>query len=100
MPISFAVFPSRWWSVRVTQTYVRQTGLLRVNTVRPTFPVDERFWITDLGVDFWLPRRMGQLTLAVSNLFNEQLLTYQDTEPANPRFSRGRFAYARLKLQF
>jgi hypothetical protein len=100
VPISFAVFPSERWSLRLTQTYVRQTGILQLNAFPRRYAADERFWITDLGVDVWLPGRRGQLTFAVSNLFNQHLATYQDTDPANPRFSRERFAYARVKLQF
>ena len=101
VPVSLAVFPSSSLSLRLTGTYVRQMGLLHANIASgATIPLDEQFWVTDVGIDYRLPRRAGQLTFAVSNLFNKNLLTFEDTDPANPRFTRGRLAYVRLKLQF
>lgn len=103
VPVTLATYPATYLSLRIRATYVRQTGQLQAGPASfgfQSFDVDNRFWVSDLGVDYRLPGRAGQITVAVSNLFGQNLLDFQDTDPANPRFARGRFAYARLTLLF
>jgi hypothetical protein len=100
IPIGLTGFPGDYLSIRIATTYINQTGTLESSFLPGQVQVGGDFWVTDIGMVYRFPGRQGQLTLGVSNLFNEKLVGYQDADPANPRFTHGRFMFARLMLQF
>jgi Tfp pilus assembly protein PilF len=100
VPLALTAFPMTYLSLRVGTTYIRQDGTLHELAVPDAFPAGGTYWVTDIGATYKLPGRRGKLMLGVNNLFNNKLLGYQDADPANPRYTRGQFAYARVVLQF
>jgi hypothetical protein len=64
------------------------------------FPIGTSSWVTDFGFSYRLPERLGRVSVAAGNLFNNGLAGYQDSDPANPRFSRGRLVFTKITLEF
>ena len=100
VPIALTVFPADYLSLRLATTYIDQSGTLRPRFSSNQFAVGGTFWVTDVGLAYRFPGRLGQLTVGVANLFDEKLLGYQDTDQSNPLFTRGRFAFAKVSIQF
>lgn len=99
-PISTALFVGETLSARLTATYVRQSGQLQAFQGTDIFQVGSNFWNSDLELSYLFPRRRGQLSIGGRNLFNQQLGSFQDSDPATPRLARGQLLYAKLFLQF
>ncbi|MCF6336609.1 MAG: TonB-dependent receptor [Gammaproteobacteria bacterium] len=64
--------------------------------------VGEQFWVTDLSVGYRLPQRLGNVSLLVKNLFDENF-SYQDdnfrtNEPRGSLFQPERTVFVRLSL--
>jgi hypothetical protein len=62
-------------------------------------PKREIAWVTDLFVDYRLPRRLGVLSVGAKNLFNRSIDVF-DADPAFPVVPAQRFLYARVRLSF
>jgi len=100
VPIGITLFPVEYWSIRLAATYITQSGSLQSSFDPERTSIGGSYWIADLGVAIRLPGRKGQVTFGISNLFDEKLVGYQDTDTLNPLFTRSRFAFARVTLQF
>ena len=83
-------------------TYVHQNVGLPPTS---TFPRDSDDFVTvDAGIGYRFPRRLGFVSLQVSNLFDQHFL-FQDpninsAEPSNPLFAQSRTIVGRIFLSF
>lgn len=98
VPLSF-VFPSNTgWSLAITPTYVKQTGVFFPSPLGTSpAPGSSEFVITDLSVAYKLPRRHGQVAFQIRNAFNSSFL-FQETEGNFVTFARDRAFYGVLSL--
>jgi hypothetical protein len=87
-------------SIRIATTYVRQTGDLQPPFLPDRFSVGGKYWVTDLGFVYRIPGRRGELTFGVSNLFDNRLVGYQDSDATVPLFTRGQFVFGKVTFQF
>ncbi|HSV21088.1 MAG TPA: FecR domain-containing protein [Casimicrobiaceae bacterium] len=104
LPVAARFHLSEALSAGVTATYVRQRGTFSIGTISadfaaPVFDKDDRAWLTDIFVDFRLPRRMGYVSVGARNLFN-QFIDVFETDPFNPQIPTRRFVYGKLRLVF
>jgi hypothetical protein len=99
VPIGVNLFFGRSFYVRAVSTFVDQTGLLQRTFGTTQFPLADRFWVTDLGVNWLLPFRHGRVGIAVKNLFDRRS-QYQEIDPSFPQLSPRRFVYGVVSLQF
>jgi hypothetical protein len=104
VPLSARFYVSEAISTGVTTTYVRQRGTFSIGTISADFAAgqfdkDDRAWLTDVFVDFRLPRRMGYVSVGARNLF-DQFIDVFETDPFNPQIPTRRFVYAKLRLVF
>ncbi len=92
-PLGIRYFSPRGFSMGLTATAVKQSGLFFVRGV----PAEGRdsFWVVDGALKYRLPKRYGSVLLDVRNLFDEDFL-FQDTDPGNPEIRTGRVAVLRF----
>jgi hypothetical protein len=97
--------------LKVRATYVRQTSdilALQDGTATPEHR-DTSFWVTDLEASYRLPKRAGELSLLLKNVFDRSF-DYQDrsfqetslgiSRVGSPLFIPERIVLARLVLNF
>ncbi len=99
LPLGVRAFHDSGLSIQLASTYARQKGVFRVIPTSSRIDVDSRFWNTDLSVAYRLPKRLGQLTVGVKNLF-DKAFQFQEVDSANPRFATEQFVYAQITLAF
>jgi hypothetical protein len=78
---------------------VIQAGRLLYQPGFDSVQIDQSFWLADLSAEYRIPGRRAIISIGASNLFNHNLTGYQEIDPANPDFSRGRLLFARAVLQ-
>lgn len=81
-------------------TFAKQTGDF-VNFAQggAVVPGEDEFFVVDLGIAYRLPRRLGQIGLEVTNLFNQHF-QFQDTDPSRSTISRGQVILGTVSLYF
>jgi outer membrane receptor for ferric coprogen and ferric-rhodotorulic acid len=96
-------------SARLKATFVKQSGefpTLAFSFI-DGFPVistmvsqeDDSFWVFDASLSYRLPRRWGEVSLGVKNLFDEGF-RFQDTDPAHPTIAPKQVAFVRFTLSY
>jgi hypothetical protein len=95
-PLRVGVFPFGGFFANVTATWVRQ------DVEYFQFEDKSRFWTVDADVNYRLPKRLGIISLGVTNLFDE-VFNYQDrnfqtAEPRRTAFVPERRVFVRLML--
>jgi len=95
-PLSLSYFHPSGLSGSLRPTFVRQYGQFNAGVAGNK---RERFWNIDLSLDYRLPRRMGQISLGIRNLFNEAFGFKQNDEDL-PLFVGNRTASLRIALDF
>jgi len=100
LPLNVRVFLPSGWFAGLSTTYVYQT----VDFFDPGVPPDglttsagDHGWLTDARIGYRLPRRFGQLSLEVKNLFNKQ---FQQIDPENPSAVPDRLIMGRFTINF
>ena len=73
IPLSLRYFSPTGLFGYLTVSYVVQ----QVSNTTPLQTTGSNFWLTDLGIGFRLPRRLGVIALEVRNLFDERF-SYRD----------------------
>ena len=99
VPIGMRLFHDSGLSLRVSTTYVEQSGTFSIDVTLPTFEQDDNAWITDLALDYRLPRRRGLVSVGVLNV-GDNFIDLLETDPLNPRVSTRRFGFVKLQLMF
>lgn len=99
VPFGAAFFNANGVTFRVTMGYVRQEGLFSADVGFPIVPIEDDEWITDVSLEFRLPKRFGLLSLVARNVFDEEL-NVADTDPLSPRDARRRWVLASLNVDF
>jgi tetratricopeptide (TPR) repeat protein len=110
VPLTLSLFRGRS-DLKVRATYVRQTSdilALQDGTATPEHR-DTSFWVTDLEASYRLPKRAGELSLLLKNVFDRSF-DYQDrsfqetslgiSRVGSPLFIPERIVLARLVLNF
>jgi len=93
------------FSLKLSPQYIYQNGDFLVSEFFPSGPVnkivpkDDHFWVFDASVSYRFPKRLGILTIAAKNLFNEKF-NFQDTDPSNPTIQPKRLILAKITLAF
>jgi outer membrane receptor protein involved in Fe transport len=98
--IGLTLFPFEPFFAQCISTHVRQTGRLQAGPDADSFDVNERFWTTDISLNYRIPGRRGTFAVGASNVFDRDLHSFQELDKANPRFAARRIAFARLVMQF
>jgi tetratricopeptide (TPR) repeat protein len=102
IPLGISVYHPSGLSAGFTSTYFRQQGqfggFLGVLVADPILPGKDDFWVTDLAVNYRLPKRTGFISLGVTNLFDEDF-QYYDSDQNNPAIQPERTAFVRVTLQ-
>lgn len=100
LEIGANLFHGSGLSARAAAALVDQDGTFGVGPPFGEYTDDgDRFWTMNLDVSYRLPGRRGIVTLGARNVLNTGF-RYQDTDLENPRFSAGRFVFARVSLVF
>jgi tetratricopeptide (TPR) repeat protein len=99
IPLSLRAFDDRGLTVGAQVSYVRQSGLFSVGDGFEVFPKHETAIVTDLFVDFRMPRRRGTISIGAKNLFDRSIGLFE-TDPAFPTIPARRFVYAKLNFHF
>src|SRR5437879_4083128 len=99
VPIKVRFFHTSGLTIGAATSYVRQAGLFSVDLGSPTFGRRDSGWVSDLFVDYRLPRRLGILSLGAKNLFDKSM-DFLETDPTSPRLVTGRLLFARARFEF
>ncbi len=108
-PLGVGFFHPSGLSARLKATFVKQSGefpTLAFSFI-DGFPVistmvsqeDDSFWVFDASLSYRLPRRWGEVSLGVKNLFDEGF-RFQDTDPAHPTIAPKQVAFVRFTLSY
>ena len=97
VPVSLAIFDASGLTARVTTAYIDQSGTFSLDVGFPKVDQDDNAWITDVVLDYRLPRRLGVISLGVKNVTNN-VIDLVEIDPLNPRVAIKRFAFAKLRL--
>jgi len=92
------VFCASSVTFQLVPTYIQQSGLRQAYAGANTFPIDESFWMTNIALAYFLPRRLGRIVIGVNNLFDKHV-DVQTTDPLLPVFPAGRFVYLGVSLE-
>src|SRR6185369_1114226 len=93
VPLGARIYVSETLSGGVSTTYVRQRGTFSIDVGFTELDKNDRAWLTDVFVDYRLPRRMGFITLGARNLFDQSIDVFE-VDPFNPQIPTRRFVYA------
>lgn len=99
VPLGLAVFSPQGFTLRAITTHVRQSGAFSTDLLEPVIGSRDNAWITDLSLEYRLPKRFGLISVAGRNIF-DNALNLVDTDPLNPRDARRRIVIARFSIQF
>ena len=98
LPIGVRLFRGNV-ALRLTATYVKQSGVFSADVGLDRFPKSDSGWIADMSTEYRLPKRMGTVAVGVRNAFDNSLQLFQ-VDPLNPSDAVRRFVYAKVRLIF
>jgi outer membrane receptor protein involved in Fe transport len=88
-------------SAELKGTHIYQNGDFERQGATGTFrAADDSFFLVDAALGYRLPKRYGQLTAGVRNLFDTEGFEYLDTDERNPRIQPDRTVFIQLTLAF
>jgi hypothetical protein len=99
IPVGIAIFATSSTSVHLKTTNVAQNGFRQSSPFVEPIPITDRFWITDISIEYRLPMRRGALSFGLANAFNRHL-NFVDSDVNSPRFAEDRAGYVKLTLSF
>ncbi len=99
VPIGVRFFSGSGLSIGATSTYVRQRGLFSAGTGFAGIRKGDSGWISDLFVDYRLPRRLGILSVGAKNLFDKATDLFE-ADPTFLTLPARRFLYVRARFVF
>ena len=98
-PFGVQLFNDNGLTLRLSTTYVAQEGDFSVDVGAPVVHTDDNAWITDVSLEYRLPRRKGFLSLGAMNVFDESI-ELLEIDPLNPRVATKRVAFAKFSFTF
>jgi tetratricopeptide (TPR) repeat protein len=87
------------FSLRLVTSYVRQEGDFAIDTSFPVVPKTDDGWITDVLLEYRLPRRLGSITLGARNVFDVEVDVIE-TDPLSPRVATRRLVSGSVSIEF
>jgi tetratricopeptide (TPR) repeat protein len=97
VPVGLSVFDDRGLSLRLTTSYVKQSGSFAEGFASPIFEVKSSAWVVDAALDYRLPSRLGMVSIGAKNL-TDTSIELIEVDPLNPRVATKRFVFAKLRL--
>lgn len=76
----------------------QQGGFIKISNGKSISDQDS-FWITDITMNYKLPKSFGSITVGVKNIFNEKF-KYFETDVRKPLFAHEKMSIAQINLQF
>lgn len=98
-PLGVQFFNDKGLTLRTAMTYVRQDGQFSVDEGFPVVEQEDEAWITDLSLEWRLPRRQGIIAIGVRNAFDETV-ELLEIDPFSPRVATKRFLFGKFSLEF
>ena len=98
-PIGVQFFSSSGVTLRLATTYMDQEGDFSMDEFSPIVEMEDEAWITDLSVEYRLPKRRGIITLGVRNLFDEPM-DLLEVDPLDPLVATKRFVFGKVSFVF
>jgi hypothetical protein len=100
-PVGISFFHPSGISIQLMATYYGQSGTFeRLDAPPGVFEAGEDdFWVADAGISYRLPKRLGLITLGVTNMFDENF-RYADTDVNNPAIIPERQVFGKVSLAF
>ena len=104
LPITVAYFCPFGLYVKVTGTYINQRLEQFASVDEPAVTKKDDFALIDVNIGYRIPKRYGEITLSVTNLFDKEF-NFQDTNfltanEQDPRIKPERQLFLRLELKF
>lgn len=81
--------------------HIDQSGIIAANqgTIGDPYRDSDQFWVADASVRYKLPRRRGDISLSVQNLFDQEF-RYQGRDLETPRITPERLVSLRFTLAY
>ena len=98
-PLGVQFFTNMGATLRIATTYVEQEGVFSQDIDAPVVEKQDDAWITDLSVEYRLPRRLGVISVGVRNLFDD-FIDLLEIDPLNPRVATRQFVFGSVNLVF
>jgi hypothetical protein len=98
-PVGVRLFNSKGITVRLSTTYVRQEGIFAADVGLPVTEKKDQAWITDVSLEYRLPKRLGFIAVGVRNAFDD-FIDLLEIDPLNPRVATRRFVFGTVRLAF
>ena len=98
-PIGFQFFSRNGVTLRLATTYVEQEGIFSIDVGEEIVEQEDEAWITDVSVEYRLPKRKGLIAIGVRNLFDVSV-NLLEIDPFNPRVATRQFVFAKFSLDF
>lgn len=99
VPFGVSLFGSRGLSLRLVTSYVRQEGDFAIDSVFPVVPKTDDGWITDVLLEYRLPRRFGSISFGARNVFDEEVDVIE-IDPLSPRVATRRLVSGSISIEF
>jgi tetratricopeptide (TPR) repeat protein len=97
LPLGARYFHPSGLTLGVKTTYVSQDGSFTPKGGNCCVDGNSDFWLVDAALSYRLPRRLGFLSVGVTNLF-DQRFDYQETDFNNPTILPSRSVFGRISL--
>ena len=98
-PIGVRLFGNNGITVRLATTYVEQEGRFSANEQFGIVSQEDDAWITDLSVEYRLPRRLGSIVLGANNL-SDAFIDLVEIDPLAPLVATRRLVFGKIRLNF
>jgi tetratricopeptide (TPR) repeat protein len=99
VPVGLFLFAPRGLALRLVTSYVRQDGERSIDIGLPVVSIDEDAWLTDIFLEYRLPKRFGVISVGARNIFDNEL-SLVDTNPLSPRDAQRRLVSGRVSVTF
>jgi Tfp pilus assembly protein PilF len=96
-PLGIQLFSSGGTTVRLSATYVRQTGAFSANENLPDMIKEDEAWITDVSLERRLPNRLGVIAVGVRNAF-DRFIDLVEIDPFNSRVATRRLVFGTVRF--
>ena len=98
-PIGIQFFSQNGVTLRLATTYVEQDGVFSIDVGEEIVEQEDEAWITDVSVEYRLPKRKGLIAVGARNLFDVSV-NLLEIDPFNPRVATKQFVFAKFSLDF
>jgi Tfp pilus assembly protein PilF len=99
VPFGMSLFGPRGLSLRLVTSYVRQEGDFAIDSSFPVVPKTDDGWITDVLLEYRLPKRFGSISFGARNVFDVEVDVIE-TDPLSPRVATRRLVSGTVSIEF